>query len=96
MPYHFDNAEMDELASRIAEKLLPILVETLKSKATWTVGQLQGEYYTASQLAKMLNVSTQTIYTLAKEKKLASVKVGKVGVRFARQDIDQARKDGVI
>jgi len=96
MPYHFDEAEIEELSSRVAEKLLPQLIKALKDKATWLVDEMQGEYYTAAELAEMLNVSVQTIYRMKNSGQLPFSTVGKHGVRFAKQDINIARREGKI
>jgi excisionase family DNA binding protein len=96
MPYMFSDEEIEKLAEQLAILLLPKLLSAMKSKATWTVNQLQGEHYTAAQVSEMFQVSKQTIYRLAAEGNLPSVKVGKNGIRFERYAIEQAREAGVI
>lgn len=92
----FSEEEIEDLATRIANKLLPDLVEALKNKAKWTVNNLQGEHFTAKEVAGMFSCSHQTIYKLAKENKIDSVTVGKSGVRFSRNAIEKAQREGLL
>ena len=91
---HFSDDEMEQLAERIAIHLLPMLVQTLKDKATWTVNQLQGEHFTVKQVAEQFQISRQTVYRLAKEDRIDSEKVGKGSVRFTRNAIEKAQREG--
>jgi excisionase family DNA binding protein len=90
----FSEEEIDLLSQKIAINLLPMLVEALKSKAVWTVNQLQPEHFTARDVGEMFSCSYKTVYKLAKEGKIDSITVGKSGVRFSRNAIDKAQREG--
>ena len=92
----FSEEEMNILADKIAERLVPLLFQCLRDKARWTVNQLQAEHFTAKQVAAMFSCSPQTIYKLKDEKKLDYVIVGKSGVRFSRNAIERAQRDGIL
>jgi excisionase family DNA binding protein len=91
---HFSEEEMDLLAEKIAVRLLPMLIECLKDKARWTVKELQGEHFTAKEVAERYKCSPKTIYRLAKENRIETVPVGKAGVRFSRNAVEKAVKEG--
>ena len=44
---------------------------------------------TVDEVLKLLRISRTTLYTLRKEKVIPSYKVGKQGIRFKREDIEQ-------
>ena len=90
----FSDEEMDMLADKIAVRLLPMLIECMKGKTRWAVNQLQGEHFTAKDVAEMFSCSPKTIYKLKDEKKLDFVTVGKSGVRFSRNAIEKAQREG--
>jgi len=90
----FSEDEIDILAERIAEKLLPKLIRCLQEKTRWAVNELQPENFTARDVAEMFSCSPKTVYKLAKEDKLDSITVGKSGVRFSRNAIEKAQRAG--
>jgi excisionase family DNA binding protein len=90
----FSDDEMDILAERIAERLLPKLIRCLQEKTRWAVSELQPEHYTAKDVGEMFSCSFKTVYKLAKEGKIDSMAVGKSGVRFSRNAIEKAQREG--
>ena len=88
--YKFSEEEIQELSERIAGLLLPILVETLKDKARYTINQLQGDHLTVAQVADMFQCSKQHVYRLCNEGVMSHTKIGGRGIRISRAIVEQA------
>lgn len=91
---HFSEEEMQELAKRIADYLLPNLLEALKNKTRYAVNQLNGEFYTTKEVAERLGISPQQVYRLMDKGVIPFEKVGQKGKRISRNTLDQLIKSG--
>ncbi|MCE1225047.1 MAG: helix-turn-helix domain-containing protein [Geobacteraceae bacterium] len=90
----FSDEEMEVLAKKIGDYLLPILLEALKDKTRIAVNRLQGEHYTARQVAERLEISPQQVYRLVDRGVIQAEKVGKKGIRISRNELDKLLQSG--
>ena len=46
------------------------------------------DFYTVEEIARMLSLNKNTIYTLIKDKKLKAIKISRKAIRIKREDLD--------
>lgn len=87
MPFVFNEEELDILAERLADRLLPVLISALKRKATMKAKMLPANLMDVPELAARLNVDKKWIYRNAQDGVIPYTKAGKF-LRFERAVIE--------
>jgi excisionase family DNA binding protein len=91
----FSDDEIELLASRLADILLPRILSAVNTKGKLIAKKSQSPLMSASEVAKRIGTRTKHVYEMAADGRIPSVKVGRY-VRFDRILLEDAIRNGTL
>lgn len=93
MPFVFSDEELEYLSARIAERLIPTLIDALKRKAAIKAKALPPNLMDVKEFCMRTGMIDTWVYKRCREGGIPCVKIGKF-YRFERAEVEEMIRTG--